>query len=264
MHRDISIFNMAYYEEGKKTIGVLIDFDLASYPEEMVNRILGLTRDDDKTDDAMPSADTTVNVTNRSDGTTSLNPYPAGACQDRSGTTPFMAIETLDLSTSGYKHHLSHDLESILYASVWHGVGYKYDQKLYPMVLMNVDGKEKESDLLRSWRVGSWDEVVEKKEAFLSAPHATTGYITYDILATTCENLAGLLNERRTTTKKITAKVRQLERNMHIYKKLSVDDDDDDDSDEEDIVNDSLTLARWAARTGLNAPEGIRSADVSK
>ena len=37
MHRDrdISIFNMAFYREENVIVGVLIDFDLATYPEEV-------------------------------------------------------------------------------------------------------------------------------------------------------------------------------------------------------------------------------------
>ena len=84
--------------EGMMPIGVLIDFDLASYPEEMVNKILGLLRNDDKAEEVRADADTAIDVTNNPVGTTKLNPYPTGVCQDRSGTTPFMAIETLDLN----------------------------------------------------------------------------------------------------------------------------------------------------------------------
>lgn len=71
-----------------KAVGVLIDFDLATYP--------------------LPNGD---------DDPTSHH---------RFGTKPFMAIETLDTeSREPYTHHFIHEMESILYTVVWQGVGYR-------------------------------------------------------------------------------------------------------------------------------------------
>ena len=242
-------------------IGVLIDFDLASYPIEMVNKILGITLVGDKIDDATPNTDAVVNATNNSSGTASLIPYPTGACQDRSGTTPFMAIETLDLSTVGYKHHLSHDLESILYASVWHGVGYRYDQKQCPMMIIDTDYGEKEVDLLRFWRVGSWERIVKEKEAFLGAPRTITRYIDYAMLAVTCRKLAGLFHKRRSATKEATRERNEMEDNMADFKRIT-----------EGINNidpafrgvDISVIAAWAARKGLNSSMYVHGDTVSK
>ena len=242
-------------------IGVLIDFDLASYPIEMVNKILGITLVGDKIDDATPNTDAVVNATNNSSGTASLIPYPTGACQDRSGTTPFMAIETLDLSTAGYKHHLSHDLESIFYASVWHGVGYKYDQKQYPMMLIYTDDGEKEVDLLRFWRVGSWKRVVKEKEAFLGAPRTMTRYIDYAMLAATCRGLAGLFHKRRTASKEATRELNEMEDYMADFKKIT---EGIDGIDSALRGADMSVIAAWAARKGLNSSIYGHSDTVSK
>ena len=247
LHGDISIFNMAYYMEGSKHIGVLIDFDMATYPEEIGLKVLGSLQDGDKAGEVTAHA-----------GMTSLNPFPTADRQGRFGTKAFMAIETLDLNTLDYKHHLSHDLESIFYASVWHGVGYKYDQIQYPMVLMYTDGKEKEVDLLRSWRVGPWDAVVKEKENFLGAPDATLCYIKYATLEATCLNLAYLFHTRRDAAKEAAQESIRLEKCANFYQKLiSGGIGGGSDSDDEDWVKDPLVLARWAARAGLNAPEDI-------
>ena len=247
---------MAYYMEGITAIGVLIDFDLATYPEEMVIKILGLSRNDEKTELVGTDADTTIDLTDSPGRMTNSIPYPTGACQDRSGTTPFMAIETLDLKSSGYKHHLSHDLESIFYASVWQGVGYKYDQKQYPMIKVQTDNGEKEVDLLRSWRIGSWDAVVKEKEIFLSSSSETTRYILDEYLTTTCGGLARLFHRRRSALKEAAEESKQWEKTMNLYKKLM-------SGDGGNVITNSSDITTWASRQVLN-PSERRSAPVSK
>lgn len=87
LHRDISIFNLAYYtDETGRVIGVLIDFDLASAPPFDFER----------------------------------------TSNHRTGTVPFMALDVLDISAGTIcVHGLHHDLESYFYVIMWHGLGYR-------------------------------------------------------------------------------------------------------------------------------------------
>ena len=77
----------------------------------------------------------------------------------RLGTKPFMAIETLDTTAGQHTHLYAHELESILYALVWLGVGYRGAE--HPTVPRN------QPDILRKWRVGNWEEVCSAKKDFL-------------------------------------------------------------------------------------------------
>ena len=236
---------MAYYVEGVKLFGVLVDFDLASYPAELVYKTLGSLQNSDSTGEATPDVDTAFNVVNN-----------IGACQDRIGTMAFMAIETLDLTAPDYKHHLSHDLESIFYTSVWHGVGYRCGKKRYPIALLHTENDEKEVDLLRFWRTGTWKSVAAKKEAFLSSSSDTTRYILDDFLETICGDLARLFYRRRSAAKEAAEESKQLERIRNLYKKLMSGDGGNG------IIKTS-DISTWASRNGLSLPERSGAA-VSK
>ena len=125
LHRDISIHNMAFYIKRlrNKTIvivGLLIDFDLATYPEEAALRFIENTPPLDiesGADIPHDSAITPVDV-NQSPESIVDSEETLKNGQDRSGTAPFMSIEALDLLSPYYKHHVCHELESIFYATV--------------------------------------------------------------------------------------------------------------------------------------------------
>ncbi|THH03527.1 hypothetical protein EW145_g6186 [Phellinidium pouzarii] len=112
LHRDISIGNLAFYRVGDKVIGILLDFDLASFPHE------------------------------------------GHASRHRTGTAPFMAREVLNAARNAYCHGIHHELESILYIAIWHGVGY-------------VGYAPPNKDILKGWRTGDWSQLLKEKKAFL-------------------------------------------------------------------------------------------------
>ena len=125
LHHDISIHNMAFYLKRRRNnpaviIGLLIDFDLATYPEEAALRFieskppLSIELGTD-----MPH-DPVIAPVNASliPGSVAGGEETLKNGQDRSGTAPFMAVEALDLQSPYYKHHVCHELESIFYASV--------------------------------------------------------------------------------------------------------------------------------------------------
>ena len=129
MHRDISIFNMAYYRNPEgNVVGTLIDFDLATYPEESARPFMESSVPDPPLIMSPSSSgvctvkDTTTDINKRQDSTVDEGEVLKNG-QNRSGTASFMSIEALDLTTPDYNHHVCHELESIFYALIWHGVG---------------------------------------------------------------------------------------------------------------------------------------------
>ena len=219
MHRDISIFNMAFYREDI-IIGVLIDFDLATYPEEAALLFIEST-------DMSPS----TNVT--SDRSTDTNPAPINITQgrtvvfnggqklingqDRSGTTPFMAIETLDVGNPTYRHHLCHELESLFYGTVWHSVGYRYKKRVFPKPPAPKGEKNKKiDDYLRDWRVGTWKETLDAKASFLNDPELITSKIADDDLNLICLILARLFRKRRDAARSALDRLKEEAQEMQL------------------------------------------------
>ena len=94
---------MVYYMMGEDIIAVLTDFKLAIYPDETVNRILG----------SSPGTAATYRTNTESPESTDLNSRSNDVLRCRIGTKSFMSIEILGLTSRGYKHHLSHDLEAL-------------------------------------------------------------------------------------------------------------------------------------------------------
>lgn len=169
-HRDISFTNVAYHIKDGRMTATLLYFDLSSSLDETSNlegaKCPGASGSVGPVHES-PSSTTVLdtlmisNVPNHPGAPAPLltTDIVAGEsntdkCQERSGTAPFMAIESLDNSLfPEYVHKLCHDLESILYASVWHGVGYRWKEG---KCLMIWDGHKK-VDLLRGWREGPAD-----------------------------------------------------------------------------------------------------------
>ncbi|THH04311.1 hypothetical protein EW145_g5617 [Phellinidium pouzarii] len=115
LHRDISITNIAFYEDDEgNIIGILLDFDLASLPHQ------------------------------------------GHDSRHRTGTAPFMAREVLNAAEKAYTHGVHHELESLLYILVWHGVGYKG----YTL-------PKGTDDTLKEWRKGTWGTILRNKETFI-------------------------------------------------------------------------------------------------
>lgn len=104
------------------------------------------------------------------------------------GTIPFMAIETLDAeSGEPYSHHLVHEMESILYTSVWHGVG--DNGAIIPR-------NSKEFDYLTGWRKGTWKSVRNMKKRFLTEPDKILSHIPEGLLFDLCTRLTAVLDDR--------------------------------------------------------------------
>lgn len=213
LHRDISIANMAFYIKEEKIIGTLIDFDLATFPEQ-TPRLSGAIPQPSASSPTVPEAvngttssavglDTPI-VSDVPNAPSATAPLPTAAIavgngnngkgQERSGTTPFMAIESLNLDFPGYVHHLRHELESLLYASVWHAVGYRWREGKLPMVWD--EDKNKPVDLLRAWRVGSWKVVVKEKVDFLGSASGILNYINHEELRDKCYRLTKVYHRR--------------------------------------------------------------------
>ena len=200
LHRDISIFNMAFYRKPSgKVVGTLIDFDLAIYPEEAALPFIQVA----VLVPEHPRASVTCNPTiYLNDDTQNQKPTADGDempqnGQDRSGTALFMALESLDLTTPNYKHHVCHELESIFYASVWHGVGYRHRRGILPRPPRRRDEETRQPDYLRKWRVGSWQEIMGAKDNFLSNPTPIAQLIKHGELRPNCQLLALLFRRRR-------------------------------------------------------------------
>ena len=249
LHRDISIHNMAFYRKRRRNkpgviVGLLIDFDLATYPEEAALRFIESkppldieSGTDIPHDPAIAPVDATLIPESIADSEETLKNG-----QDRSGTAPFMAIEALDLRTPYYKHHVCHELESIFYASVWHGIGYRHKAKILPRPpSTQKSGKKiRAHDYLRGWRVGTWSEVMKEKTAFLSSPGSITSLIKNRELSLICYTLASSFRARRWV-----AEIENASESLACIDKawegkddddvdVDVDDDDDDDNDDDD------------------------------
>lgn len=196
-HRDTSFGNMAYHNKDSRMIATLLDFDLSPSLDETSN-LEGTecpTRSVRSVHES-PSPTTVLDTLMISDVpnqpgaaapllTTDIAAGESNTdkCQERSGTAPFMAIESLDNSLfPEYVHELCHGLESLLYSSVWHGVGYRWKEGKGPMIW---DG-HKNVDLLRGWRVGSWKDVVKEKVDFLGSAVDICDYIDHEDLSQKC------------------------------------------------------------------------------
>lgn len=179
LHRDISIFNMAYYEKDNWKIATLIDFDLATFPEGTEARSETAAEPAPPEDNALAAP-------------TITHPRP----EDRSGTTPFMAIETLDLDSPGYKHHLCHELESIFYVVIWHAVGYRHKKGIYPTKENRKNTERKKIDVLRGWRTGNWAVVKSAKIAFIYSPRDVIQLIISSFLKIVVARLVRIFTKR--------------------------------------------------------------------
>ena len=245
LHRDISIFNMAFYRKpSEKVVGTLIDFDLAIYPEEAALPFIQVAALVPERPHASVNCNPTIDP---NDNTQNQKPTAGGDempqnGQDRSGTALFMALESLDLTTPNYKHHVCHELESIFYASVWHGIGYRHKAKILPRPpSTQKSGKKiRAHDYLRGWRVGTWSEVMKEKTAFLSSPGSITSLIKNRELSLICYTLASSFRARR-----LVAEIENASESLACIDKawegkddddvdVDVDDDDDDDDDNDD------------------------------
>ena len=236
---------MAFYKKkrGGGVVGVVLDFDLGVYPEEAARPFLenssGPPLDSVRLarDLAVPPVDVSP-----SQGSIVGSDETLKNGQDRSGTAPFMAIEALDLKTPYYKHHVCHELESIFYASVWHGIGYRHKAKILPRPPSTLQSGKKirSHDYLRGWRVGTWSEVMKEKTAFLSSPGSITSLIKNRELRLICYTLANSFRARRSA-----AEVENASESLACIDKawegkddddvdVDVDDDDDDDDNDDD------------------------------
>lgn len=203
LHRDISVANMLYYMKDERNAATLIDFDLATFPDKMPN--LGEIEPPGTVGSVNGSAssatvvDTPV-VSHAPGASASLFTEAIvggkgnnGKCQNRIGTTPFMAVETLDLHFPGYVYHLCHDLESLFYAIVWHGVGYRRTEGIHPYT---TDLARQKVDILRGWRVGPWSDVADRKDLFLAKAENILQYMKHTELQDICGDLSLLFQQR--------------------------------------------------------------------
>ena len=220
MHRDrdISIFNMAFYREENVIVGVLIDFDLATYPEEVALLFIGSTGLSPSTT-VTPDGSTDTKPAPMKTGQDQTATFSGGQIlkngQDRSGTTPFMAIETLDVGDPTYRHHLCHELESLFYGAVWHGVGYRYKRRIFPRPPAP-EGDKKKDDHLRAWRVGTWRETMNAKKLFLDEPEPVISLISNELLGTIFQCLAGLFVKRRDAARTDRNRLKELAVDMKL------------------------------------------------
>lgn len=185
---------MAYSVKGEKRVDALIEFDSSYFEGAERSGVSASVKADLPVSILKPS-----DVSDEPSAPTSLC-KPANTSEDnndnyqRSGNMPFMAIEALDLKLSPYIHDLCHDLESLYYAIVWHGVGYKRSKGNYPYA--SGAGKSKNEDILRGWRVGSWKVVVMEKNTFLFDAEDILQLVKHPDLAEICWNLATLFGQR--------------------------------------------------------------------
>lgn len=197
---------MAYYEKDKRKIATLIDFDLATFPGDTQAQSEAVT-------EPTPSEDNAQAVP------TIIHPRP----EDRSGTTPFMAIETLDVSLPGYKHHLCHELESIFYVVVWHAVGYRHKKRIYPTKFNRNNTDRKKIDILKGWRTGSWDSVKKEKVNFYDDPSVVFSMIILKKLARVVLKISKLFSDRQ----------HAFSRRRYEEFELTIDSEDEEESDSE-------------------------------
>lgn len=102
---------MFYRGKDNRVIGVLIDFDLAVFVDDQDGRTLHLDR------------------------------------RFRTGTLPFMAMDLLDETDK--IHWVRHDLESVLWVTVWYTA--RYDKGI------------ETTDAFQDWRKSNMKQLVEKK-----------------------------------------------------------------------------------------------------
>lgn len=122
-----------------------------------------------------------------------------------------MAVETLDAeSGERYRHHYVHELESILYTSVWQGVGYKGARP------------PNYGDPLITWRRGTWSEVHSFKRSFIYNPATELDRISYTPLRSLCDTLCDTFSKRYAEHSAYDAWVRKMTR-----KPMAAYDDDD-------------------------------------
>lgn len=127
-----------------------------------------------------------------------------------------MAVETLDAeSGERYRHHLVHELESILYTAVWQGVGYKGAR---PPTYGNP---------LATWRRGTWSEVYSSKRTFIDQPAVQLTLISYEHLRMICDELCSVFSKRYAEEAIYNAWIRRMNRKIMV----AHDDNDDDDDD---------------------------------
>lgn len=185
---------MAYYVKGERRAGALIEFDSSYFEGAERSGVSASVKGDLPVSILKPS-----DVSDEPSAPTSLC-KAANTSEDnndnyqRSGNMPFMAIEALDLKLSPYIHDLCHDLESLYYAIVWHGVGYKRSKGNYPYA--SGAGKSKNEDILRGWRVGAWKVVVMEKNTFLFDAEDILPHVKHPELSEICWNLAALFGQR--------------------------------------------------------------------
>lgn len=184
----MSIVNVAFHVKERR-VDALIEFDLSFC--EGAERSGFLTSVKGELPVANMKSSTVSGVSADSSAPTSLYKAASTGEEDnndichRSGTMPFMAIEALDLKLSPYIHDICHDLESIFYTSVWHGVGYR-----------STESARQKHDILRGWRMGTWEQVVIKKNSFLLDAKDTLRHVKHLWLKQTCWNLAFLFRQR--------------------------------------------------------------------
>ena len=194
---------MAFCRKLGKICGVLIDFDLAIYPEDAAIPFIKTTSlpAPEAEADTVSTAGSQVSESEPdTDGDGILNQNG----KTRSGTPSFMAIEALDFTASSYKHHLCHDLESILYASVWHGLGYRNNAGVFPKPDTGDDDEITPPDYLLVWREGSWLDVIIEKGVFLSNPEQITNKICHSRLRLICLSLAQEFRVRQKFTPQLS------------------------------------------------------------
>lgn len=88
--------------------------------------------------------------------------HEARPVEVRTGTAPFMSRDVLKESKSGYRHTLSHDLESVYYISGWHIAGYRG----YELPAIN----NVKPDPFRHWKYGTYEEMLQAKEKHMDLP----------------------------------------------------------------------------------------------
>lgn len=112
-----------------------------------------------------------------------------------------MAIETLDLRhSSGYKHLLSHELETIFYVIIWHTLGYRHMKGIYPADVNGPNTDQKKRDMLKDWRTGSCTHVANAnfaKVAFINRPMPVIDSITSPFLQIITLRMVDLFSTRQ-------------------------------------------------------------------
>ena len=190
---------MVYYRRLDDTgISTLIDFDFVTYPKKAALPFVESPVPDPPFGRVFASINDIVKE--KSDGHKGVK-LKIG--QYRLRTAPFMAIEALDLTTANYKHHLCHELESIFYVSVWYGVVSGHRRGIFPRSRDALGEESKHPDYLRSWRVGSWQDIMNAKDNFLSNPISIERLVKHGELGPNCELLALFFRRRRDAAQQV-------------------------------------------------------------